>query len=163
MLAGEPLPSRASLSPRARKLISVFCLTFRLGGAKGMLQIDPTLDGTVVALRPSQIKFETPSLSLSIVGSFQAPFPAFLNRPFIKILSDLGAPDSAFLSLQRKAMKELRWKRTSLDESMDSLERWSVGAGGGAKFAEMLKWIAKDERTGRAAFGNPFVKRCLDL
>lgn len=128
-----------------------------------MLQIDPTLDGTILALRPSQIKFDSPSLSLSIVDSFQAPFPAFLNRPFIKILSDLGAPDSSFLSLQRKAMRELRKKRTTLDESLDLLERWSVGAGGGAKFSEMLKWMEKDEKTGRAAFGIPFVERCLDL
>lgn len=128
-----------------------------------MLQLDPTLEGTVVALRPSQIKFESPSLSLSIVDGFQAPFPAFLNRPFIQILSHLGVVDSAFLTLQRKAMKELRRKRTSLDESVELLERWSVGAGGGAKFAEMLKWLEKDPRAGKAAFRTPFIERCLDL
>jgi hypothetical protein len=49
-----------------------------------MLQVDPSLSGKVVALRPSQIKFRSHVYALEIAGTFSAG-QAYLNRPLIKV------------------------------------------------------------------------------
>lgn len=127
-----------------------------------MLQLDPTLVGKQIALRPSQIKFPSASISLAIVGSFTA-LPAFLNRPLIVILSALGAPDSAFLRLQRKAIKLLETDCKTLRGAYKALRKWHVGVGGGTKLAETLSWLAESKSTERAASLNPFLRKCIAM
>lgn len=50
---------KKSLS-KLRNVPSAF--QFRLGGAKGMVVQDPTIQGKLVRLRPSQIKFDAPTI-----------------------------------------------------------------------------------------------------
>ncbi|GAA5902598.1 hypothetical protein JCM6882_009328 [Rhodosporidiobolus microsporus] len=89
------------------------CFQFRMGGAKGMLQVDPSLAGKVVGLRPSQIKFKSEMSTLEIAGVFGAG-QAYLNRPLIKLLEDLGVKSERFLALQAEATKRIRKSRSTL-------------------------------------------------
>ncbi|KAL7339517.1 RNA-directed RNA polymerase 2 [Rhodotorula toruloides] len=135
------------------------CFQFRLGGAKGMLQVDPTLEGKVVALRPSQVKFRSTLTSLEIAGTFEAG-PGYLNRPLITLLENLGIPADIFLKLQAKATAKIRKSRASLPSAVKLLRDWSLASG--TRFVSALGFLAKDPATRDAAFANPFVARCLD-
>lgn len=73
---------------------------FRMGGYKGMLQVDPTLNEDKIVFRTSQKKFKSESHALAIVQAWRA-LPAFLNRPLIALLETLGVAPQAFLKLQK--------------------------------------------------------------
>ncbi|OAL36764.1 hypothetical protein AYO20_03819 [Fonsecaea nubica] len=90
-LAGEHLPS---------------AFQFRLGGCKGVLAVDPKLNGVDIKIRPSQYKFSCESDELEIirVSEFWQPF---LNRQIILVLSALGVPDRVFLHKQLDCIKAL--------------------------------------------------------
>uniref|UniRef100_A0A0K3CKF3 RNA-dependent RNA polymerase n=1 Tax=Rhodotorula toruloides TaxID=5286 RepID=A0A0K3CKF3_RHOTO len=135
------------------------CFQFRLGGAKGTLQVDPTLEGKVVALRPSQVKFRSTLTSLEIAGTFEAG-PGYLNRPLITLLENLGIPADVFLKLQAKATAKIRKSRASLPSAVKLPRDWSLASG--TRFVSALNLLAKDQATRDAAFANPFVARCLD-
>ncbi|EXJ61487.1 uncharacterized protein A1O5_11803 [Cladophialophora psammophila CBS 110553] len=90
-LGGEHLPS---------------AYQFRLGGCKGVLAVDPSLNGVDIKIRPSQYKFSCESDELEIirVSEFWQPF---LNRQLIQVLSALGVPDAVFLRKQRDCIEAL--------------------------------------------------------
>ena len=78
-------------------------------GAKGMISLDSRLQGEVLNIRESMIKFESiEDWNLEICGEATKPLPMFLNRQLIKILEDLGVDGDAFISIQRKRIRELR-------------------------------------------------------
>ncbi|KIW95817.1 uncharacterized protein Z519_02881 [Cladophialophora bantiana CBS 173.52] len=90
-LGGEHLPS---------------AYQFRLSGCKGVLAVDPSLNGVDIKIRPSQYKFSCESDELEIirVSEFWQPF---LNRQLIQVLSALGVPDAVFLHKQRDCIEAL--------------------------------------------------------
>ncbi|KAL4756453.1 RNA dependent RNA polymerase [Aspergillus foveolatus] len=72
-------------------IISAKAVDVRLGGAKGMLSLDPRLRGSKVCIRPSMTKFQTDDqVNVEICGSRSKPIPLFLNRQVIKILENMG-------------------------------------------------------------------------
>ncbi|GAA5896830.1 hypothetical protein JCM8208_007102 [Rhodotorula glutinis] len=136
------------------------CFQFRMGGAKGMLQVDPSLEGKVIALRPSQIKFKSPSTHLAIVGTFGAG-QAFLNRPLVTLLEALGIAQQRFLDLQLKATRSIRKARLSLVGAVALLEDWSLAPS--TSLSSTLAFLAELSPTASTAtFSNPFVASCLD-
>lgn len=78
---------------------------FRLGGNKGILVVWPDIAFNRVGIRPSQQKFKALSTNLEIIRSSGFSV-ATLNRQTITILSSLGVPDEAFLSMQREQLKD---------------------------------------------------------
>lgn len=56
------------------------------------------------------IKIHTPAdfYILDIASAFTRPLSAYLNRPLIKILEDLGIRKEVFLKLQDAMLKDLR-------------------------------------------------------
>jgi RNA-dependent RNA polymerase len=50
------------------------------GGAKGVLGIDPTLEGRKVVLRESMVKFRSEDRGVHVALKFHRPLPLFLNR-----------------------------------------------------------------------------------
>ena len=73
-----------------------------------MISLDTRLEGDALCLRPSMIKFPSPSFNVEICGAGFKPLPMYLNRQLIKILEDLGVKPEAFMNLQNKAVDELR-------------------------------------------------------
>lgn len=60
-------------------------------------------------LRHWRNKYDTETVwNLEICGAAFRPLPMFLNRPLIKILEDLGIPNSVFQDLQDAAIDKLR-------------------------------------------------------
>ncbi|GAA6048602.1 hypothetical protein JCM3770_002050 [Rhodotorula araucariae] len=135
------------------------CFQFRMGGAKGMLQVDPELQGKVVALRPSQIKFKSVLTHLEIAGTFDAG-QAFLNRPLITLLENLGVAPQRFLDLQSAASRQIRKARSALPSAIRLLQDWNLATG--TSFPSTLAFLAGDSSAATSAFLNPFVARCLD-
>ncbi|KAL4746644.1 hypothetical protein BDW72DRAFT_197492 [Aspergillus terricola var. indicus] len=85
------------------------CFQIRLGGAKGMLSLDPRLRGSKICIRPSMTKFRTDDqANVEICGSGSKPIPLFLNRQVIKILEDMGVDGEWFIKLQGLRIEQLR-------------------------------------------------------
>ncbi|RIB03115.1 RNA dependent RNA polymerase-domain-containing protein [Gigaspora rosea] len=81
---------------------------FRFGGYKGVVSVNPNLEGNVICIRPSQIKFEAPiSTNLEIVKAVKNPLPAHLNRQLITLLSSHGVKDDIFIKLQNNARTDI--------------------------------------------------------
>ncbi|KAK4095967.1 RdRP-domain-containing protein [Parathielavia hyrcaniae] len=92
--------------PRSKGFPTAFQI--RWAGAKGMLAVDPRLEGRKICVRSSMLKFESNDRQLEICDLASKPVPLVLNRQLIKILEDMGAPDDWFLDLQRREVQRLR-------------------------------------------------------
>lgn len=58
-------------------MVELLC---RAGGAKGVLGINPKLEGRKVILYRSMRKFESEDFGLHIANKFDRPLPLYLNR-----------------------------------------------------------------------------------
>lgn len=56
----------------------------RVLGAKGMISLDSRLEGEILCLRPSMIKFEATSTEIEICGAGFKPLPFYLNRQIVR-------------------------------------------------------------------------------
>jgi hypothetical protein len=105
-----------------------FDSTHRRIGAKGMISLDPRLEGDALVLRPSMIKFEgSTSTDIEICDASYKPLPMYLNRQFIKILEDMGVDDRFFLDLQAREVERLRMITESPINASSFLKRQSIG------------------------------------
>ncbi|KAH7037134.1 RNA dependent RNA polymerase-domain-containing protein [Microdochium trichocladiopsis] len=95
-LATEIIKSPSIKLSRSRSVVpSAF--QFRLGGSKGLLVVWD-IGWIEVHLRPSQVKFESPSKRLEIIKVSRTTM-ATLNRQTITILSSLGVRAEVFLNM----------------------------------------------------------------
>jgi hypothetical protein len=93
-----------------------------------MISLDSRLKGDALVLRPSMVKFEgSNKVDIEICESAYKPLPAYLNRQFIKILEDMGVPDSFFLDLQRKEVQRLRMITNNPTNASSFLKRQTIG------------------------------------
>lgn len=136
------------------------CFQIRLGGAKGMVQVDPALHGRTIALRPSQVKFRSSLANLEVAGVFGAG-PAFLNRPLIKLLEDLGVRPAQFMKLQTEATAKIAASRATMASATTLLRKWNLAPETG--FVASLNFFASHATTRGAARANPFVGGCLNV
>lgn len=110
---------RAITYPRAFQI--------RLVGAKGMLSVDYKLNGDVVQLRESMIKFEAPhSTDVEIAQAFVRPSKYYLNRPLIMLLEGLGIPYEVFKKLQDAAVQDVNEATRSLKNAADTLDQFGL-------------------------------------
>lgn len=102
----------------------------RFTGSKGMLAIDPSLDGSWVCIRPSMKKFESDDArNLEICDTASKPIPLVLNRQMVKILEDMGVNHSWFFRMQNKELTRLREVTADAYHVADFLKRQDVGEG----------------------------------
>lgn len=102
---------------------------FRLGGAKGMVVQDPTMEGNLVRLRPSQIKFDAPeNLTFDVQSTSARPKAMFLNRPLIVLMEFLGVDTSRILDLQDDAITKAQSVRSSSLDASKVIQQHGLGA-----------------------------------
>jgi hypothetical protein len=99
----------------------------RWAGAKGMLAIDPRLEGNKICIRPSMLKFESNDRHLEICDMASKPVPMVLNRQLIKILEDMGAPGDWFLGLQSREVQRLRGITATVYNTASFLRAQKIG------------------------------------
>ncbi|KAK0188748.1 RdRP-domain-containing protein [Armillaria mellea] len=117
----EKVVQRAKYVPSA--------LQFRLGGAKGVLFMDPTLTGKRLTIRPSQTKFDSENIrSLDITTTSAKPIYCYLNRPMIALLEHHAVPHKSFEDLQDRAISEVRQIKKSLDAAANTFTHHGLGA-----------------------------------
>ena len=105
------------------------CMQFRLGGSKGVVVQDPTLDGEVICLRPSQTKFDgLDNLTFDVQSTSSRPRPMFLNRPLIMLLEHLGVVPDVITDLQSTSIREVETIRTSLSQATKVFLQHNLGA-----------------------------------
>ncbi|KAJ8503648.1 hypothetical protein ONZ45_g10666 [Pleurotus djamor] len=100
------LQQQRQIPKRSKKPPSAY--QFRIGGAKGVVVVDPTLKGRVICLRKSQVKFEGNSLSLDISNTSARPIAVYLNRALIVLLEHHGVSTEYIKVLQRRAVDEVQ-------------------------------------------------------
>ncbi|KAG9100576.1 hypothetical protein FRC06_003955 [Ceratobasidium sp. 370] len=100
----------------------------RLGGYKGMLAIDYTLEGSVIYVRKSMDKFDSVSLDVEVARAFDRPGPCFLNRPLIMVLETVNKVQTdIFLQLQRQAVQEVQEIMYTFGGAARLLEKHGLG------------------------------------
>lgn len=83
-----------------RHLVKPLLFQIRHSGAKGMLSLDARLEGDIMCLRPSMIKFPgTDKADIELCGAAYRPLPMYLNRQLIKIMEDLGIDQDWFMKV----------------------------------------------------------------
>ncbi|CAN7974885.1 unnamed protein product [Ixodes persulcatus] len=76
-------------------------IQIRYAGYKGLLCVNPRLEGDKLMMRGSMRKFECSTSDSLEVIEFSAPRAVYLNRPLITILEQLGVPSRVFVSMQQ--------------------------------------------------------------
>jgi len=103
------------------------CFQIRWAGAKGMLAVDPRLEGNKICIRPSMVKFPSTDRQLEICDMASKPMPMVLNRQLIKILEDMGAPGEWFLRLQSSEVHRLRGISETVYNTANFLRSQKIG------------------------------------
>ncbi|KAG1749623.1 RdRP-domain-containing protein [Suillus paluster] len=112
---------------KLRNIPSAF--QFRLGGAKGMVVQDPTIEGKLVHLRPSQIKFDAPeNLTFDVQSTSSRPKAMFLNRPLIVLMEFLGVDTRRIIELQDDAIAKAQSVRSSSLDASKVIQQHGLGA-----------------------------------
>ena len=104
------------------------CFQIHLGGAKGVVIIDPTLVDRSIFLQPSQTKFDAWNhCMLDIQSASLCSHPLFLNCPIISILEYLGVKNESFIDLQGVAICNIQSSCTSFLETSKLLGQHTLG------------------------------------
>ncbi|KAI6013327.1 RNA dependent RNA polymerase-domain-containing protein [Pisolithus microcarpus] len=119
-------------SDRGGNAVQPTAYQIRFLGYKGMVSVDPYLEGIHMCLRPSMRKFDVPGMDyadIEIASSFHKPKMPKLNRPLITVLEDRGAPARAFLELQDKIVADTRRAHENVALFTELLEKHKLGTG----------------------------------
>ncbi|KAF8507374.1 RNA dependent RNA polymerase-domain-containing protein [Hysterangium stoloniferum] len=150
---------------KSRSLRTPSCFQIRIQGAKGVINIDPTLKGRQILLRPSMVKFEKiDHTDIEIARSFDKPIRFFLNRPLVMILGGLGVEEDVFLQLQADAVDKTNEAAKSLKGAADLLEAHGMGTAFAlpSTFIQLQKLGIKLEPSiTPEGFRDTFIDRCL--
>lgn len=115
-------------------------IQIRYGGSKGLVSLDPALEGHKICIRPSMLKFEARGASdIEVCGMADRPLPLYLNRPLIKILEDLGVPDQSFMELQDEYIAEFKEATQDADEFAKFMTQENMSVGDAAGFIRLYR------------------------
>ncbi|XP_029826663.2 probable RNA-dependent RNA polymerase 1 [Ixodes scapularis] len=126
-------------------------IQIRYAGYKGMLCLNPCLQGDKLVLRPSMRKFDCSSSDNLELVKVSAPRLVCLNRPLITILEQLGVPSRVFLCLQQSTVLQCT---DALVCETTALQVLSGFGGTSLPFAELV-------RGGFCLTRDPFVRSLL--
>jgi RNA-dependent RNA polymerase len=131
------------------------CFQFRLGGCKGVLAVDPNVQGLDLHMRPSQRKFWSPQNKLEIIRCSQFA-SASLNRQLIQVMSSLGVDDGFFCKRLGEMLKDYHLAVSVQEKALDLLTK-QIDPN------QMTLAIANLVRGGFMTSREPFVMSLLHL
>ncbi|KAK5136130.1 hypothetical protein LTR08_003967 [Meristemomyces frigidus] len=128
---------------------------FRLGGCKGVLAVDPTLNGRIVQIRPSQEKFPAIHQGLEIcrISQFST---SNLNVQIILVLNALGVKDEVFRRKMHQALSDLAAAMVDERKATEQLCR-------NIDFSQTTLILADMIYDGFMSASEPFLISCLRL
>lgn len=129
-MLNEAYKSRVSNAKKSTKKDPCSVFQVRVGGAKGVLALDTTLEGRKVCLRSSMIKFSVKSgetIKIEIAERCSRPLPFRLNRPLIPLLESLGVPQRAFLNIQTRALEAIKTASRDSVAAAQLLREYKLG------------------------------------
>ncbi|KXX75237.1 RNA-dependent RNA polymerase 1 [Madurella mycetomatis] len=134
------------------------CFQIRWAGAKGMLSVDPSLEGNTICVRPSMLKFESDDkANLEICDMASKPIPMVLNRQLIKILEDMGAHSNWFLELQDRELRRLRGITASVYNTCSFLKTQSI-----CESIQLPKFLRQTEMMGIDYRTDRFLRSAIE-
>jgi hypothetical protein len=94
-----------------------------------MVVQDPTIQGKLVRLRPSQIKFKAPTnLAFDVQATSAAPKEMFLNRPLIALMEFLGVDTQRIIELQDGDIRKAQSVRSSFTDASKFIQQHGLGS-----------------------------------
>ncbi|AEO71004.1 a8941fea-77c3-45e5-a276-955ba504fbd3 [Thermothielavioides terrestris] len=133
------------------------CFQIRWAGAKGMLSLDPRLEGNKICIRPSMVKFESNDRQLEICDMASRPIPMVLNHQLIKILEDMGAPDKWFLELQNRELQRLRAVTATVCNTASFVRAKKIG-----QSIQLHKLLLQTEAMGLDYWQDDFLRTAVE-
>ena len=79
---------------------------FRLGGAKGVVSVNPDLQGRLLCLRQSLLKYHSNHRVFELLNPAEFRY-GYLNRQLIVLLNTLGTPEDVFFTLHREMLQSI--------------------------------------------------------
>ncbi|CAG8476071.1 7262_t:CDS:10 [Acaulospora colombiana] len=126
---------------------------------KGVVSVDPNLQGDVLCIRPSQTKFDAPvSRNLEICKTVRNPLVGHLNRQIIIILESLGVPSDVFTGLQDSMRKDIDLMTENEDKARDVVNR-SLGS---RECSHVTRTILSMIEEGMMRTEEPFLRGLLE-
>ncbi|KAF7533048.1 hypothetical protein G7054_g7411 [Neopestalotiopsis clavispora] len=110
---------------------------FRHGGNKGILVVWPQ-NFNEISIRPSQKKFTARAKNLEIIRASRFSV-ATLNRQTIAILSCLGVPDEAFITLAKHQISDYSKAMTDPEVALQLLKQFTDENGMTTTIAQMIE------------------------
>src|SRR5579859_615675 len=130
----------------------------RFGGAKGVLALDPRLEGIQICLRESMIKFTAPYDQLELANKGKV-LPFFLNRQMIVVLESLKLPRENLIQLLDLAIQRLEEASKDFKSAMRLFQQYGLGQA--SKLTNILKTLQKNKV--KEVFDMPFFRRLNSL
>ncbi|ETS84770.1 hypothetical protein PFICI_02795 [Pestalotiopsis fici W106-1] len=127
---------------------------FRHGGSKGILVVWPQ-NFNEISIRPSQKKFTAQAKNLEIIRASRFSV-ATLNRQTIAILSCLGVPDEAFITLAKHQLSDYSTAMSDPEMALRLLKQFTDENGMTTTIAQMIE-------DGFMKTKEPFVMSLLQL
>lgn len=128
---------------------------FRLGGYKGILAVDPSLKGREIHVRPSQEKFDAPSVGLEIIRASRFS-TSTLNQQLILVLTGLGVNKQVFVEKMTQELQNIDLAMNDANTAIMMLQK-------NVDFNQVTLSIAKMILDGFMESREPFLQAVMEL
>ncbi|KAI0345277.1 RdRP-domain-containing protein [Trametopsis cervina] len=151
-----------------KNMVQPSAYQIRFLGCKGMVSVDPLLEGVMMRVRKSMVKFEgafVDRASIEIARAFERPNACNLNRPLIMVLEDRGVSQEAFLRLQKKAISNVHMSSDTVMRARQLFREQQLG--GAYRIAYLFQCMnalglgMAAEKTASYQLNDPFFERII--
>lgn len=129
-----------------RESINGQSIQIRLGGIKGVVSVDPRLEGCKLCYRPSMLKFPSEHREIEVLNCAEFRY-GYLNRQIILLLSTLEVPDEAFIALQDQFLTSMRSVFTSPVALLSGLTVSNKDEAGASEMIDVIKAMIEKEKS----------------
>lgn len=130
----------------------------RMGGCKGVLSYDPSLDRDqhILQFRPSMRKFNAEGLKTLGIVRVSSFAPAYLNHQIITLLNSQFIEDDVFLNLQRRMISRLKDMMRDPQQALFMFTQYSAES-------ETFRILARMLQSGLDVKKEPFIANNVKL